>query len=492
MEKFRITIITAIIIGVNAIAAFAQLTEDALRFANTGISGSARIQAMAGSQYSIGADLSNITGNPAGLGFYRGGDASISPQISVNSAETNYFGGIQNRSRTEFDVNSFGVVFTKLNRTYAGKDVTNGFTSFTFGLGYTRNNNFDRNFTYGGKNDFSSMAELFAQNGNVSLSNNELGAIDSVAFLAYIMNYDTIPEEFVATTTGGNFQSESIRNRGYQSDFGLSFGTNISNAVYLGTSIGISSLSFRQNLEYSETNINDPANGLEKFDLDQALTLSGAGANIKVGLIVRPVDMLRFGLSAQSSTQYLINERSEFSLSSVSDSGGNFQQSQPFIGFFEYYLKTPARYTGSMAVFFGKRGFISADVEYLKYGNTSLSTDLNDFTEFIGEQNSDINSLFGDAINLRLGGEYRIGPVALRAGYANYGNPLSTSVDLSRNYYTGGFGIKFPSDMYLDFASVYTVSNGSYAPYALEDGTRPTVDYKYTDLANTVTIGFRF
>jgi len=54
-------------------AAFAQsgYFEDAYRFSKTTPAGSARIVAVGGTQWSLGGDVSNLAGNPAGLGFFR-------------------------------------------------------------------------------------------------------------------------------------------------------------------------------------------------------------------------------------------------------------------------------------------------------------------------------------------------------------------------------------------------------------------------------------
>ncbi|WP_373397574.1 hypothetical protein V8V91_23970 [Algoriphagus halophilus] len=43
--------------------------EDAYRFSHVKPAGSSRVMAIGGTQWSLGGDVSNIAGNPAGLGF---------------------------------------------------------------------------------------------------------------------------------------------------------------------------------------------------------------------------------------------------------------------------------------------------------------------------------------------------------------------------------------------------------------------------------------
>ena len=45
--------------------------EDAYRFSKVSPAGSARFVGVCGTQWSLGGDVSNLAGNPAGLGFFR-------------------------------------------------------------------------------------------------------------------------------------------------------------------------------------------------------------------------------------------------------------------------------------------------------------------------------------------------------------------------------------------------------------------------------------
>ncbi|PKK36894.1 hypothetical protein BWI96_08340 [Siphonobacter sp. SORGH_AS_0500] len=80
-------------------------------FSQTNPQGSARMQAMGGTHTAIGADVSNISGNPAGLGFYTRSELSISPMFSQRNNSSQYINSTQNANANQFALGNFGVVF---------------------------------------------------------------------------------------------------------------------------------------------------------------------------------------------------------------------------------------------------------------------------------------------------------------------------------------------------------------------------------------------
>ena len=74
------------------IDAYAQYAENALRFSQTFIGGSARMRGLGGAQTSLGGDISAASGNPAGLGFYNRSEFSISPSLRFANATSTFLG----------------------------------------------------------------------------------------------------------------------------------------------------------------------------------------------------------------------------------------------------------------------------------------------------------------------------------------------------------------------------------------------------------------
>ena len=64
---------------------------DALRYSYLENLGTARLSSVGGSFGSLGADLSSIHINPAGLAIYRTDEVGFSLNSSINSSESNYF-----------------------------------------------------------------------------------------------------------------------------------------------------------------------------------------------------------------------------------------------------------------------------------------------------------------------------------------------------------------------------------------------------------------
>ena len=79
----------------------AQSAGDLLRLSQYNYSFStARSAALGGAFTSLGADLSSIGINPAGLGMYRGSEFGISPTLTSSVMEIHYLGRQNNYSKT--------------------------------------------------------------------------------------------------------------------------------------------------------------------------------------------------------------------------------------------------------------------------------------------------------------------------------------------------------------------------------------------------------
>ena len=66
--------------------------DNALLFSQTSPGGSARIQAIGGTQISLGGDYSSALSNPAGLGMYNRTEITFSPGYTLSSVPASYLG----------------------------------------------------------------------------------------------------------------------------------------------------------------------------------------------------------------------------------------------------------------------------------------------------------------------------------------------------------------------------------------------------------------
>ena len=66
--------------------------------------GTARSAALGGAFTSLGADLSSMAINPAGLGMYQSSDVSISPSITTATIKSAYGGYHAEDNKTQFSI----------------------------------------------------------------------------------------------------------------------------------------------------------------------------------------------------------------------------------------------------------------------------------------------------------------------------------------------------------------------------------------------------
>ena len=74
----------------------AQSESDALRYGRYYYTGTARYAAMGGAFGALGADISNLSNNPAGLGMFRKNQITLTPGVSINSSKSIFSGIIAN------------------------------------------------------------------------------------------------------------------------------------------------------------------------------------------------------------------------------------------------------------------------------------------------------------------------------------------------------------------------------------------------------------
>lgn len=476
----------------------AQYAEDALRFSRTFQGGTARMLSMGGAQQALGADISSLVGNPAGLGFYRSSDFSISPTMRFNTTESKSFGNLSSENRDQLNIGNLGFVITQMNQNYTGADVQNGWVSYTFGFGMNRVNNFYENRYFSGTNTNNSIGNYFADVANNRglsyIPDTNVTSLEDMAWYSYIIDFDSASNRYVRVGNGSVNQKQSDQIEGYQNEWTFAFGANYSNTLYLGASIGLGSLRYERLSKFTETDINDPLYNLSEVTLNDRLTVDGSSFNLKIGAIVRPSDFVRLGLSMQTPDYYNLDESYVTDLSSIADPGANGPEAYQYNSLeylFQYKLRTPFRYQGGIAFIFNKLGLISADVEMINYGNNRLSAG-GDNADFGPEQNAIVEDIYKNTFNLRVGAEGKLGPFSLRAGYANYGDPYkSVKVDQSRRMLSGGIGYRM-EDYYFDLAFINQQYKNLYSPYFLNNGSEPVIENTINTNSIVFTVGTRF
>jgi len=164
-------------------------------------------------------------------------------------------------------------------------------------------------------------------------------------------------------------------------------------------------------------------------------------------------------------------------------------------GFFEYKLSTPWRFMGSLGVIIKKKGFITVEAEFVNYGSSSFNLTSNSDNPadeaYQDEVNSDINDLYISVINLKVGGEYALKKIRIRAGYGRYGSPYSSG-NISSHTFSAGLGYRLQS-FYFDLAYKYTSFKEEYIPYFVSDQSlQQTVHNTLKENIMLLTVGYKF
>ena len=503
--RFLTLFLTLSILSIGTALAQSGYFEDAYRFSRSNPSGSARIIGVGGTQWSLGGDVSNIAGNPAGLGFFRSSEASISLGYSDWGVDTRYLGQNKSYNTTNFSLPNMSFVMASPKDNLGAGSFKGG----SFGFSFQRIANFNTEYGYfSDELGESSIIDFYLQDAfGIPESQIENYGLTGLAYQTYQINpivFDedgepiANPSSYDSFVLGFPFQDENITQEGSANQLTFSYGANFNHKLFLGGSLGIRTLSFSSFKVYNEEFVDQP---LANSSLRENLFINGAGVNVNLGLIYKPIDYLNLGFIFQSPTWYSLNEEYEAGMT-ANYNNYYFEQEDITLGRQEaitdlvvsnYGLNTPLKIGGGATFFIGKNGFISADVDWVDYSAGRINS--NDFDE--GPDNQVINDIYTSTINYRIGGEARFNLFRVRAGYAHFGDPFTNSpgYDQSTQQISGGFGVKL-SNVSIDFALVNQQYNALYRSYQVLDQNNvnygPLTELENSSTSGVLTVGFNF
>jgi hypothetical protein len=473
------------ILVIACLHAFSQNWDDALRYSQTFAGGTARSTAMGGAFGALGADFSSASQNPAGLGFYRTSEFTFSPEFNFNRVDAKYKGDLKEENKFSFNVNNLSYVMAFKNKK------EKGFIGGSFGIGYNKINNFNSNIYIEGVNNISSLADHFVETANYYSNLDPFS--DGLFFDTYLIDsingsYYKNPDMLLPGK-----QRKTINRSGKMNEWDISAGFNISHMVYFGASLGIIPVYSDEKSIFDEYNESDP--GSQYFSYTENRNVRGNGYKAIIGIIFRPITMLRIGGAFHTPTVYKLNQSEEIYIKS--QYYNNFAITLPYDHgeidhtSYDYQLITPLKLVGSLGISIGKVAIISADLEYIDYSSMRLR-DGEDVYNF-ADENQGIEDIYRDNFNLKTGAEVRLGTYYIRGGFGYYGSPYKSgeiNEDAYRLSYGGGVGYRqehFFIDMTLNYTNFKEVNN-LYSVGA----ERNLVSLDNTTTRFITTIGFRF
>jgi len=425
---------------------------------------------MSGAFGALGGDLSSVNVNPAGSAIFTNNQVGLTFSSNSVTNKSTYFGTRDEKNSTTANVNQFGAAFILKNY-----DNYSDWKKFGFAINYENANNFDNKLFSSGTNTAHSIGDYFKyyanRNNGESLSNlqtlpgetitdlysylgSNFGYGTQQAFLgyqAYIIdpaaNYnESSNRNYVSLVpTGGNYYQENYsKTNGYNGKLSFNASGQYKDKFYFGANINTRFIDFTQKTSFYEGNTNNLLLGIQRLRFDNELTTYGNGISIQLGAIAKLNKQVRVGLAYESPTWYTITDKLIQGISSVSaNTSGELPTvvvNPKVINVYDpYQLRTPGIWTGSLAYIYKKIGLLSIDYVMKDYGNIKFSPN-GDYSDV----NSEIKNKLGTASELRIGGEYRIKALSLRAGYRYEKSPYSNQAIIGNlTGFSTGFGYNF-------------------------------------------------
>ena len=489
--------ITLILVAIVFIPVFisAQNEVDALRYSQTYFGGTARYMSMAGTFGALGADISTVGSNPAGLGLFKKSEFTITPGFYIGETKSDYYGLQNSDSRNNFNLSNIGIVFTSPTQS---KNKSSILKYFQFSFAYNRINNFSNRMLAEGYNDQSSIIDTYVDNANgihyLDIEDNLYGMYSYdlyPAWWTYLI--DTLPGNTnlyrgAIPPGSGIYQRKEMESWGSMNEYSLALGANFGDNVYLGASFAFPTIRYYQISYYNEIDVNNEIDDFRSLSIYDDLHTTGSGFNMKFGLIVRATDYFRFGGAIQSPTWYnnmkdywYSEYRSEF------DNNDVLIQRSPY-GNYYYSLETPWKATAGVSFVLWQMALISADYEFIDYTDSKLSS--HDYSFY--SENKSIRNTYTQTHNIRLGSEVKLGYFAIRGGFGYYMSPYANNInDGERFYYSGGIGFR-DKNFFVDLAYVRSASNEDYYLYGSENVQIEPVKNKIITNNILLTMGFRY
>lgn len=488
-------------LGLTASVAQSQEISDAMRYSQDNLNGTARFRAMSGAFGALGGDLSSINVNPAGSAIFSNNQMAITLSNNDIKNNSNYFGTNSSEKTNSFDLNQAGAIFVFNNR-----NTNSNWTKVSMGINYENTNNFDNGLFSAGTNPNNSIDQYFLSYANTGNNgapvpqqfvNREQG--ESISTLYSFLGRNLPNRQFpnlngfaaqqamiafynqgfiidaadindpnspyiTNVPSGGNYyQENSVYSTGYNGKLSFNAATSYKDKLYVGLNLNSHFTDYQKSSSFYEDNNAPLTNNytVSRLQFNNDLNTYGTGFSFQVGAIAKLTNEVRLGLAYESSTWYKLTDELSQSLIAVSaNTGGELAPDEvdpQFINVYEAYtLQTPSKLTGSFAYVFGKSGLISVDYAIKDYSNTKFKPE-ND--SYFNDLNSDINSILDTTGELRIGAEYKIEALSLRAGYRYEQSPYKNGVTIGDlTGYSAGLGYSFGSTK-VDLAYSYAKRN---------------------------------
>lgn len=501
--------------AIAAMPAIAQETYESAKFANEDLNGTARYVGMGGAMDALGADISVIRSNPAGIGLFRHNTASMSFGVVSQNGGTNFANG----SQTNMSFDQIGFVYSiRSNR--------KNFVNFAFN--YHKSKNFDYILSAANTLNGSSQhrqSYIKGAQGDVSAGGFSPQKDNDGTYIGYEYAHSTyvantfnqadylywnalIPDE--SGNFGYNDADRFTFNRahtGWIGEYDFNFSGNSNDRVYLGLTVGVKTVHYKGYSEYTEHLLSyDNATDAGTIAMTDTRKINGAGVDLSGGIIFRPVEEspFRIGLSISTPTWYDLTTKNETHFINGTRSVGLYNEGHSSEKY-DFKLYTPWRFGLSLGHTIDNYIALGASYEFADYGSIDNRFDDGVYYDYYSgsyesstsdrAMNDHTEKTLKGVSTFKVGAEIKVDPsLALRVGY-NYVSPMyqkngfkDTGVNSSASYYTSAtdytnwrgteritFGLGYKvKKFYVDLAYQYSQTDGDFYPFT--NGTSVTMN----------------
>ena len=547
MKKI-LSIMTAAMLGT---AVSAQETYDNAQLATKDLNGTARYVGMGGAMEALGADLSTIGTNPAGIGMFRRG--MVAGSFGFNTlSDAKSFG---NANKTNMSFDQAGFVYSMRSGRHS---------MLNFGFNYTKSKNFDQILTAAGRLNNASQNKLSAMknaNGVYTLQDKNNGLVSNsgaysqadylysnVLFNHYDANNPNDPNNAMLSegdkgvivnqttglpvyynATGYDFGRSTT---GYIGQYDFNVSGNSNDRFYWGFTVGIYDVHYNGSSLYSESLV-DGNTAIGDVAMNDERKITGTGFDVKAGLIFRPAEEspFRIGLYVHTPTWYDLTTRNYTVLNNNTNEAYGSTERGKSSESYDFKFYTPWRFGVSLGHTVGNYLALGATYEYADYTTNDIRVNDGGEVDYWGNyyetssrdeaMKQNIKNSLKGVHTVKVGMEFKPEKnFAVRLGYnyqsamynkngfkdgslESYGTYYASTTDYTNwkdtHRFTAGVGYNYGKFSF-DLAYQYSQTNGDFYPVmSYVDDSEPKFDnvcdaVKVSNKRNQLlfTVGYKF
>lgn len=496
------------------------------------LDGTARYVGMGGAMEALGADLSTIGSNPAGIGLFRSSQAKVS------------FGFVSQEGAKDFNsANKTNMSFDQAGFVYSMRTGRRHFINFAFN--YHKSSNFNHILSAAGSlngdasqnkltylkatNDLFALpmegkGDIWGEDNLFDRTSNLYNAADYLNTNAIMAEWDD-QDNITYYYNGASGYDMKRAHSGYIGSYDFNISGNANDRFYWGLTFGIHDVHYNAYSQYTEGLVSSEGTGVGDVTVTDDRTITGTGFDVKAGVIVRPVEEspFRIGLSVASPTFYDLESSYSTRLDNHAKVGAyNYVSNSDR---YDFRLNTPWKFGLSAGTTISNVAAVGVSYEYADYASLdtrvkdseydSWADDFYETSSSDHEMNSATKRTLKGVHTLKLGAELKpTDDLAVRVGY-NYVSPMykdgatrGTDVDCTSNAYTSTTdytnwestnritcGLGYTVERFtVDLAYQYSTQSGKFRPFDnyLGQNYSDAVKVKNDRHQLLLTLGYKF